>query len=102
MGFEYFKETICEELCGAKDYIVKAIEIRAMAPTWAKTLAAMSLEELEHTTKLYKMFEEYYVKQSASYNNNPPEYITGIRKDIVECMTDKTAEVRYLHDMFNK
>lgn len=102
MGFEYFKETICDELCGAKDYIVKAIEIRAMAPAWADVLVKMSAEELDHAQRLYKMFEEYYVKQSASYNNNPPEYITGIRKEIVEMVTEKTTEVKYLHDMFKK
>lgn len=56
----------------------------------------------DHAQRLYKMFEEYYVKQSASYNNNPPEYITGIRKEIVEMVTEKTTEVKYLHDMFKK
>lgn len=102
MGLEYFKDQIEEELCGAKDYVKKAIEVRAMNLTWGKTLYEMSIEELEHATKLYKMFEEYYMKLSATYDNNPPEYLTNIRAEILECVTEKTAKVRYLQDMFNK
>ena len=102
MNAEYFKEQICDELKGAKCYAKKAIEIRAMAPSWAKKFIEMSAAELGHSTELYKMFEEYYQKISESYTDHIPEYLKDIKEDIDEMYMEYTTKVKYLHDMYFK
>ena len=100
MDLCYFKDHICEELDGAKDYIKQAMEIKAMNPTWTKTLTQMSAEELGHAANLYSMFMEYYNIIEKSYGvENVPEYITEMKEEVSEMYTKKSAKVRYLHDM---
>lgn len=101
MDLCYLKDQICDELHGAKDYIKHAFEIRPMAPTWAKSLVAMSATELEHATMLYKMFEEYHAKLVETYGEDKmPEYLEELIEEIVDLYTEKSAKVKYLHDMY--
>ena len=101
MDAEYFKEQICDELKGAKCYAKKAIELRAMAPMWSKILIEMSAAELEHSTNLYKMFEEYYQKIYESFKDNIPTYLKDIKEEIDEIYTKYGMKVKYLHEMYN-
>jgi hypothetical protein len=101
MNVKYFKCQIHDELHGAKDYIEKAIEIRAMNPTWAKTLSEMSATELSHATHLYEMFEQYYKKLSDEYSKIP-EYIQEDKDYIANMYVEKSAKVKYMHEMFNR
>ena len=101
MNAEYFENHICEELDGAKEYIKKAIELRPMAQTWSKTLADMSLVELNHATSLYKMFGEYYKKIGESYKEIP-SYIVDINDRINDKYSDMYVEIKLLHDMYSK
>lgn len=101
MDAYYFKEQIHDELHGAKAYIKRAIEFKAMNPTWAKTFAEMSAGELEHASHLYKMFQEYYSKLASTYEKIP-EYIEEINCCILDEYTECSAKVKYLHDMFKQ
>ena len=102
MDAGYFKEQICDELKGAKCYAKKAIEIRAMAPSWAKMFMEMSIAELEHATKLYKMFEEYYQKITETYSDHIPYYLKDIKTDIDDMYMEYSAKTRYLNEMYSK
>ena len=101
MDAEYFKEHICEELEGAKTYIKNAIEIKAMSPSWAKMFVEMSAAELSHATNLFKMFQEYYKKISETYKEIP-KYLEELNDSITEDYTEKFAQVKWMHDMYNK
>ena len=101
MDAEYFKNQICDELCGAKDYIKKAIELKPMNATWSKTLMEMSAAELSHATNLYKMFIEYYDIMAKKYEE-VPDYLQDIRSDIIDCYAEKSALVKTLHEMYSK
>ena len=101
MNVCYFKDKIPDELYGAKEYIKRAIEIRLMNPSWAKDLVEMSSAELEHATKLYKMFQEYYSKLKDLYKEIP-EYIQDAHKEITEEYTKCSVEIKYLHEMFRQ
>lgn len=101
MDLEYFKEHIKEELEGAKDYIKRAIEIRAMDSTWAKILVEMSSNELQHASNLYKMFEEYYAIMQKEYREIP-SYVQEMRSCLADMFAEKTAEVKIMHEMYNK
>ena len=102
MNAEYFKEQICDELKGAKCYAKKAIEIRAMAPSWAQMFIKMSAAELDHSTELYKMFQEYYQKITESYKDNIPEYLKDIKTKIDDMYVEYIPKVKYLHDIYSK
>ena len=102
MNAWYFDKQIPDELHGAKDYIKRAIEIRPMSAAWAKTLAEMSSNELEHATNLYKMYQEYYSKMAEAYTTEMPDYIESSYQNVTEEYTKCSAEIKYLHEMFKQ
>ena len=99
MNIWYFEKQIPDELHGAKDYIKRAIEIRAMHSPWAKQLADMSEKELEHATTLYKMFQEYYAKLSEEFKELP-DYIQDSYKFLNDEYTKCSTEVKMLHEIY--
>lgn len=101
MNIWYFKEQIPDELHGAKDYIKRAIEIRAMHSEWGKRLADMSEAELEHAETLYRMFQEYYAKLSGTYEKMP-EYCEEAKKCIDEEYVKCSVEIRTLHEIYKQ
>ena len=101
MNIWYFKTQIPDELHGAKDYIKRAIEIRAMYAPWSKILAEMSKAELDHATKLYDMFQEYYAKLSGEYKEMP-DYCVEAYNCINDEYTKCSVEVKMLHEIFNR
>ena len=101
MNQTYLKEHVEEELEGSKDYIKRAIEIKAMDPTWAKMLYKMSLEELEHATNFYNMSVEYYEKVVSVYGE-PPKYLEDCMDDITEMYMECSATIKKMHDMYSK
>lgn len=102
MDLEYFYDQIKDELCGAKQYIKYAIELKAMSPSWSKTLVQMSAMELEHASNLYNMAMEYIDRMSAGYSTKIPKYISDMKDKITDCYTDKSAEVKMLHAMYKE
>ena len=101
MNLEYFKEQIKEELEGAKDYIIKAMELKPMNPSWSKQFADMSSQELNHAKYLYDLFNDYYKTLSGSYTTMP-EYIDDIRDEINEIYTDCFPKVKIMQEMYIK
>lgn len=100
MNIWYFKEQIPDELHGAKDYIKRAIEIRAMHAPWAKELVEMSAAELDHATRLYKMFQEYYAKMKQEYPKKMPDYIEEAYKCINDEYEKCSVEIKTLHEIY--
>lgn len=101
MNAWYFDKQIPDELHGAKDYIQRAIEIRPMHAAWAKDFVEMSSAELEHATRLYKMYQEYYAKMAETYKE-VPEYIEESYKKISEEFIKCSVEIKHMHDMFKQ
>lgn len=100
MNVWYFKTQIPDELHGAKDYIKRAIEIRPMHSPWAKELVEMSAAELDHATKLYKMFQEYYAKMQQEYPKEMPEYIEQAYKEVSDEFMKCSTEIKSLHEVY--
>ncbi len=101
MDAQYFKNNISDELDGATCYVKRAIEIKAMSPDWAKMFLDMSATELDHATKLWKMFEQYY-KIVADKYKTVPEYIEELYNEASEEYAERSAKVKYMHEMYNK
>lgn len=101
MDLDYLKDKICDEVKDAKDYATKAIELKPMAPSWAKIFIDMANAELTHASSLYKMFVEYYQKIAGSFSETP-SYIEDMYKDVIKCYTHGSAEARMIIDMYSK
>ena len=101
MDLEYLSSHICEELDGAEDYIMKAIELKPMATQWAKSFLDMANAEMVHANNLYKMYIEYYQKISANMTELPI-HITKDYEKTVKRYTSKSALIKGMIDMFMK
>ncbi len=100
MDLEYLRDKIFEELEDAKRYIIDALEIKPMTMAWAKTLVAMSAEELGHATNLFKMAQDYYKKIQENYKV-VPEYLSDIYKELNDKYASCYPNVKLLHEAFN-
>lgn len=98
---EYFKAQIEDELCGSKDYIKRAIELKPMDVQWSKVFVEMSAAELDHATNLYKLFMDYYEILSKKYSEMPA-YIDEIKSDIIDMYSEKSMLIKNMHEMYKK
>ena len=101
MTLEYFHDRICDELSGAEDYIKFAMEVRVMDPSFGKQFAEMSAAELDHASKLYKMFEQYYQKATSVFSE-VPKHMSDMHKCITDKYTDCYPKIIALHDAYKK
>ena len=101
MTLEYFHDRICDELSGAEDYIKFAMEVRAMDPSFAKQFVEMSAAELDHATRLYKMFEQYYQKATTAFSEIPT-YMSDMQKCVVDKYMDSYPKIKAMHEAYNK
>lgn len=99
MDLEYLADQIKDELCGAKDYIKKAIELKPMTESWSKKFFEMSTEEHKHAQNLFQMFDEYCSKMSNSIASMP-EYATKLHIETVDIYTECTAELKAMFDIY--
>lgn len=98
---EYFRDQIMDELDGAKNYIRLAMQSKGSHPAWAKMFVEMSSAELGHATNLYKMFNEEVDGLNKAYTVMPDEIAT-IVSDVTKHYAKCYAEVKYMHEAYNK
>lgn len=101
MSIDYFKDQIKDELCGAKDYIILALENKSTNPMWAKQFVEMSSMELTHATTLYNMFNEYYKTLISSYSV-VPDYLENAMHEITTMYTERIPKIKIMHEMYAK
>ena len=101
MDLEYLSEHICDELDGAEEYIIKAIELKPMTMPWAKSFMDMATAELTHANALYKMYTEYYQKVSSNMSELP-SFISEDYDKTVKMYASKSASIKLMIDMFSK
>ncbi|MBO7452567.1 MAG: hypothetical protein J6U54_19740 [Clostridiales bacterium] len=100
MDLEYFYNGICEEIDGAKEYIKKAIELKAMSSSMSKKLHDMSKDEQKHAEYLYDMAMAYYGKITEPYGSEVPKYILDLRDKITNLYAKEMVEVKILISMY--
>lgn len=101
MDLEWFKDKLKDELCGSKEYLKCAIEIKAMNPNWANMFIKMSDAELDHAMNIYKMFMEQYQTIETKFKE-VPEYIVELRHKMTECYTSGSTTIANLKTAYNK
>lgn len=100
MDLKYFYDTIEEELHGAKDYITKAIELKAMSSAMSKKFYEMANDENRHASNFYEMAMSYYGKITEPYGSDVPSYMVELRDKITELYAKEMVEVKVLISMY--
>ena len=100
MDQEYLKDCMCEELDGAKEYIQRAIEIKAMDASWGKRFYEMSTQELNHAQYFFDMSKDYYEKVTSAFKE-PPEYMEDCMDESVRIFTERYAQIKIMQGMYN-
>ena len=98
MDIYYLKDHMFEEVCGAKEYIQQAMDLKDVNGTWSKMFFDMGKTEMDHASALYKMLDEHY-KQI----NTKPElagYMEPFKREIDESYMKKVGAVKYMIDMY--
>lgn len=101
MNQVYLKEHLCEELEGAKDYIQRAIEIKAMDSSWGKMLYDMSVQELSHADNFFKMMQDYYKKVTSVYKKTP-KYMEDCMDEAVEMYTEEHSAIKVMQELYSR
>lgn len=101
MDLKYFKNQICDEIEGSKDYILKAIELKPMNNEWSKTLIQMSEAEEEHATNLYIMMNTYFEKLQKGYKE-VPQYMIDLVEKTGKLYNEGLKEISNLQTVFQK
>lgn len=68
---------------------------------WAAKFIEMSATELNHATTLYNMAQQYYQKVTQAFTESP-RYMTDTWDYIANEYAEKSAKVKYIHEMYNK
>lgn len=102
MDVKYFKSQIVDELVGALKYIRKAIEMRISHPEWSKAFAEMSAAELEHSSTLYDMFEDYCRSVTEKNDGETPTYLMNVHAELMDEYSDMMAKIKRLHEMYKE
>lgn len=92
----YLKEHIKEEIAGAKDYLTKAIELKAKHPEWAAKFFKMAEMEIEHANCMTKMFVA--VDKPAAMTET--EYISA-QKSIIDDYTSSMTSIEGLKKLYH-
>lgn len=101
MDLKYFEEHICEELEGARDYIVRAIELKGMDKRWADIFYKMSLEEVGHAKQMFALYEEY-VKILSDNLVRRPEYISESMETMIDTYSASLSEITIMQNIYKE
>ena len=99
MDVEYLAHKVKDELKGSKEYIKIALELKPMADAWAKKFYMMSVDEYTHATNFYNLFNEYCSKIAESVMDLP-DYISELRKEIVDMYAECSVEIKGMQDLY--
>lgn len=100
MDQKYLKEHMCEELEGAKEYIQRAIEIKAMDQTWGKRFYEMSIQELNHAQYFFDMSKDYYEKVTSALKE-VPEYMDDCMEETVRIFTEQYSQIKVMQSLYS-
>ena len=102
MNIVYLHRLVCEELDGAREYIMKAQRIKEDNPTFAKTFSVMSGEELNHAAKLFDMIKSIIEDQKKDASDDACAILDELYEVIADDYDERWNMVKSLHADFNR
>ena len=98
---EKLSEKISEEIHDAKSYVKMAIEHKEDYPELARTLYNLSLEEMDHMSRLHAQVVEI-IESYRKTNGEPPASMMAIYDYLHEQQIEKAAAVKMLQSMYKE
>lgn len=92
---EYLKNHIHEEIEGAIDYMVKALELKSTNREWASMFVRMSDMELEHANCLTKIFN----RSEKPAEMSDGEY-SSMQKSIIDDYTTSMSKIENMKRLY--
>ena len=96
---EKLSEKISEEIHDAKCYVKMAMEYRDEYPDMARTLYGISLEEMDHMSRLHNVVVDIIEKYRKT-NGEPPASMLAVYDYLHKKQIDKAAEVKSMQDIY--
>ena len=96
---EKLSEKISEEIHDARCYVRMAMEYRDEYPDMARTLYAISLEEMDHMSRLHNVVVDI-IERYRKANGEPPASMMAVYDYLHKKQIDKAAEVKSMQDMY--
>ena len=96
---EYYTDKIAEEIKDAKNYAMKALELRDTDPDQAQALYDISVEEMGHMSMMHGLVVgiiEKYRKEKGE----PPADMMARYNDLHQKAIEKAAKVKNLQEMY--
>ena len=94
-------EYIEEEIADAKKYIVKANMVKIEQPQLAELLYQLSVEEMNHMTRLHNEVEKIILDYRKE-NGEPPVAMQAVYDYMHERAIEKAKEVKIMQGMFRE
>lgn len=98
-------ETLCdyidEEICDAKKYAAKALEVKADYPQLADTFYRLSQEEMGHMQALHNEVEKL-IMDYRKENGEPPEAMLAVYDYLHKKSIEKAKEAKVLQGMYRE
>ena len=94
-------EKISEEIADAKAYARMAIEHREDYPDLAQTLYTISMEEMDHMSRLHSAVTDI-IKEYRETKGEPPAAMLAVYEYLHKQQIDKAAHVKMLQAMFKE
>ena len=95
----WLSEKIEDEICDAKDYCVKAMEVKMEIPKLAETLIKISEEEMKHMTLLHNEVVDIITTYRKEHGE-PPADMLAVYEYLHKKQIDKSAEVKAMQTMY--
>ena len=102
MNIVYLHRLVCEELDGAREYIMKACHIKDEEPAFAKTFVLMSSEELEHGKKIYEMIGTMVKEMKADCSEDACKILDDLYEVITDDFDERYNMVKNLHSDYDR
>ena len=96
---EYYTDKIRDEIKDAKNYAMKAMELRDTDPDQAKVLYGISVEEMDHMNRLHGLVVEIIEKYRQT-KGEPPADMMARYNYLHKKQIEKAAKVKNLQAMF--
>ena len=96
---EKLSDKISEEIHDAKEYAKMALEYKDERPDLARTLYAISTEEMGHMSRLHEAVVDI-IEQYRKTNGEPPASMLAVYDYLHKQQIDKAAEAKSLQDLY--
>lgn len=100
IDLSYYNAQISDQLDGARNYIKRAIKLKAEHADWSSTYAKMSEAELGHAENLMTMFDQDLKLSEEDADDEVVQILQGFRATMSDMYVESVAKVKYMYEIY--